>query len=106
MYNDIHFSGVLALRWYSIRNTWMDCVVFVPEAQATTATALIQQAIDEYWSGVFETYGDAIETTLAKYSIPFAIKYYDEKAGTNAEEEWISWLEGLSSDLRVRITEI
>ena len=106
MCNDIHFSGVLALRWYSIINPWMDCIVFVSKAQATTATALIQQAIDEYQSGVFETYGDAIETTLAKYSIPFAIKYYDEEAGTNAEEEWTSWLESLSSDLRVQVTEV
>ena len=79
-------NGVVCLRWFSMMNDWMDCIIFVPEWAQEAATQAIRAGIDFFWDNHCFCYGDCIVDALNERGVPYAIEYIDEHAYT--EEQW------------------
>jgi len=80
-------NRVIGLRWFSILNEWMDCVVFVQEKYRAEAKEAISAGIDEFWEENNLCYGDCIDNALSNRGIPFVIEYEDEALYAN-DEDW------------------
>lgn len=83
---------VIGLRWFSIMNPWMDCLVLTQERYREDAAEAIETGIDEFWEESSLCYGDCIELSLAKKNIPFVIEYEDEHV-YSSDEKWEEHLE-------------
>ena len=111
---------VVGLRWFSVMNPDMDCVVFVADEQETDASNAITIAIDRYWDGECEEcYGDAIENELRDRGIPYFIVYEEQitewqlpgflrkhtpaqvPATRDLDLAWEKWLDSLPYPIRL-----
>lgn len=86
-------SGMTAIRWFSMVNPEMDCIVYVSNDQIDLAIKTIRQAIDEWWDedgGL--CYGDAIIIALDEVEIPYVMMFPEwNKGGMSCVSEWDEW---------------
>lgn len=95
--SQVCFSNVVPVRWFSLLNPEMDCVVYVPEQTAETARKKIKTAMDEWWDNDAGLgYGDAIELALNSANIPYVILYPEwNDDETACVAEWDNWADSI-----------
>lgn len=92
----INAVGKSIVRHYSITNPWIDFVVIVEPCDVNDAEIAIDAAMDEFWDGDFETYGDAVEHRLRNAGIKYEIVYHDPYDESDEYEvAWEDYLDGL-----------
>lgn len=84
---DISADKFTAIRYYSELNPWIDFVVFVEKDREDEAMEKLQMAIDAYWDGHFECYGDAVHDILHEAKIPYILSSHDP----DDESDEYSW---------------
>lgn len=92
----MELRGMKAIRYFSVTNEWIDCVVVVPAEFHDVAVDVIRKAVAMYWDDEYEAYGDAIENEMAMADIPFEIRYieWDHESDTAVDNDgWEAWIE-------------
>lgn len=95
----IELEQIIGLRWFSIMNDFMDCVVFVQAKNREQATKAILYGIEEFWKEDDLCYGDCIEEVLREFKIPYVIDYEDERL---YQTDW-DWEQHLQQYLSIGI---
>ena len=85
---DIYCHCMEAIRYSSDANKWLDFVILVDELVFMKACALAQEAIDSYWDGHYECYGDALAYYLDQLEEPYILLAHDCDNETDEYEEW------------------
>lgn len=67
----MYAKGMVAVRWFSLTNEWIDCVVVVPEYCREQAKIAMRSACDKFWDDEYETVGDAVCGEFDKEGIPY-----------------------------------
>lgn len=69
-------KGMVAVRWFSYTNEWIDCVVMVPDHCKEQAETAMRSACDKFWDDEYETVGDAVCCEFDKTGIPYTAILY------------------------------
>ena len=85
---DISCHKMKAIRYFSKTNKWLDFVILVDESIFRQACVLAQQAIDSYWDGHYECYGDALNYYLGQLNAPYILIAHDCDNETDEYEDW------------------
>lgn len=98
---------MVALRWFSLMNEFMDFVVIVKSEDETKATNAILKGLDMFWDGQCEPYGSCVEICLEDASIQYAISFipWDYEGDCAIDEDaWEQWCSAL--DARIGVVNI
>lgn len=89
----VGFSGV---RYFSLMNPWIDFVVLFDESQYKVDTIVdsISAAMESYWDGDEECFGDAVYCCLDVWGVQhYAILFHDtEDESGEYEDRWDHWI--------------
>lgn len=89
---DIKLEDDMAfIRYCSFLNTWLDFVVITTKDNIEGATAVVDEAMNEYWNSDNDCYGDLVEQYLDDASIPATVLYHD--SDDESEEYENAWEE-------------
>ena len=92
------------LRYFSIDNDWMDCVITVNEEDVERAKEVIMTAMNEWWDFLGDEgycYGDAIEEALTDSEILYNIRYHacdTDNLDVDWEEYEKEWEDSIPED--------
>ena len=79
------------LRWYSVDNDWMDCVITVNAKDADRAKRVVADAMDAWWDDDQGAgYGEAIEEALTENEILYNIRYH-RNDDIRWDEDWCDY---------------
>ena len=85
----------IGLRWFSMLNEWMDCLILVQNGQQEAAVQAICDGIERFWDEDCLCYGDCIEEALNERGVQFLINYLDEHAFT--QESWERYVQSFEA---------
>jgi hypothetical protein len=98
---DVAYSGMVAIRWFSVMNPELDCVCFVPQEYKNDARIAIKKGVEDFWGSNYLTYGDCIESELIQADIPYIILYpeiiEDWLGQEECAPEWDEWADKLDA---------
>lgn len=89
----------VGVRYYSTMNAWIDFVVYAPETAIQHVTKAIRKAMNAYWEGEYDCYGDALENAL-KNTTAFIV-YHD---ADNEDDEYERAWEAMLAETNVAVT--
>ena len=92
------------IRYFSIDNDWMDCVVTVSEEDFDRAKEVVRKAMGDWWEFLGDEglcYGEAIELALTDEEILYNIRYHrsdTDETGGDWEEYEKQWEDSIPED--------
>lgn len=78
-------------RYYSTMNPWIDFAVYAPKNAVPHITKRIREAMNAYWEGEFDTYGDALEHAL-RNTVVFIVYHDADNEDDAYEAAWEAML--------------
>lgn len=88
-------GNTVGLRWFSMLNEWMDCLILVQSGHQEAAAQAIYEGLERFWNEDCLCYGDCIEDALMERGVPFVINYLDEHAFT--QESWERYVQSFEA---------
>jgi len=91
--------GFCGERFFSQMNPWIDFVVLYDPSEYDRGyiCKTVEKALDAFWDGEYECYGDAVEVELMSAGIvKYMMVYHDsEDESAEYEEQWEKWIKDI-----------
>lgn len=85
-------AGMVGIRWFSILNEFMDCLICVSLPDVEPAQEAMREGLDHFWNDDgYECYGDAIEMALREHNITYLAFYQEWDDVYDRPVEWWDW---------------